>query len=406
MIKITNKTDCCGCGACAQKCPKQCISMVKDTQGFLYPETDIDTCIQCGLCESVCPVINKGTEHAPLSVYAAKNKNEEQRLLSSSGGVFVLLANKTIEQGGAVFGVRFDEKWHAVHSFVETKEELRLFMGSKYVQSTIGNTFKQASDFLRGGRPVLFSGTPCQIAGLKHFLGKEYDGLLTIEVLCHGVPSPRVWNDYLDYIRRPKGAVAGENTVLSSLNDVPSIEGISFRDKQNGWRKFGFVVRFSADQREAEKFGLSSVNTKKDIKEYHKQNLYMKSFTNNLCLRPSCFQCPSKGGKSGADISLGDFWTMKKYCSDFDDDKGVTLVYINSEKGEAVFRGVDCDYRILNKNVIYNRMFTESSNEKYPVDSFWEKYEKQGIECLAGIVSSMQKPIYLRLFDRILKIFK
>ena len=404
MIKISKKSDCCGCGACMQKCPKQCIAMVKDEQGFLYPETDIGLCIQCGLCESVCPVINEGVEHEPLSIYAAKNKNEEERYLSSSGGIFVLLANTILEKGGVVFGVRFDKNWHAVHSCVETKEHLRLFMGSKYVQSRTENTFKQTKDYLNKGCPVLYTGTPCQIAGLKNYLGKEYERLLTIEVLCHGVPSPRVWDDYLNTIRRPKGAISGENTVLSSLNDASSIEDISFRDKQNGWRKFGFVVRYSTDQREGGKFGLPSVNAKKEMREYRQDNLYMKSFLKNLCLRPSCFHCPSKGGKSRADISLGDFWKIKKYCKDFDDDKGVTLVYLNSDKGVAAFHEIDCESIVLNNNVNYNRMFSESCNEKYSIDKFWEKYEKQGIECVSGIVSSTQKPLYLRVIKRIKKI--
>ena len=210
--------------------------MVKDKQGFLYPETEMDTCIQCGLCETVCPVNNKRIEKEPLGILAAKNKNEDERFLSSSGGIFVLLANMIIEQGGVVFGVRFDEKWHTIHSFVEAKDDLRLFMGSKYVQSRTEDTFKQAKEFLRKGRPVLFSGTPCQIAGLNNFLGKEYDGLLTLEVLCHGVPSPRVWEDYLNYINRPQGTIAGENKGLSSLNEMTFIERISFRDKQKGWR--------------------------------------------------------------------------------------------------------------------------------------------------------------------------
>lgn len=389
MIKLSRKADCCGCGACVQRCPKQCISMVKDEQGFLYPETDMDHCVRCGLCESVCPVINKGGGHEPLLVYAAKNKNEDERYLSSSGGIFVLFANKIIEQGGVVFGVRFDEKWHAIHSFVETKEDLKQFLGSKYVQSRTGDAFKQTKDFLKKGRPVLFTGTPCQIAGLKNFLGKEYDGLLTIEVLCHGVPSPRVWDDYLNYITRPKGTIAGKNIGLSSLNEMPFIEKISFRDKQKGWRKYALVIRKAG----------------KVIRETHKENLYMKSFLKNLCLRPSCFHCPSKGGKSGSDISLGDFWTMKKYCADFDDDKGVTLVYLNSDKGVAAFHDIDCDSLKLDTTKKYNRMYSESSCEKYPLDKFWTNYNEQGIECVNSIVSSMQKPLYVRIVKKIQSIF-
>ena len=215
MIAIKEKHNCCGCSACVQVCPKQCIRMYADNEGFLYPQVNSTICIDCGLCEKVCPVINQNKPNVPLSVYAAKNINEEVRIKSSSGGIFTLLAEQIISEGGVVFGARFNENWEVVHDYTETIDGLESFRGSKYVQSSISDNFKVAKQFLKEGRKVLFSGTPCQIAGLKKFLQKEYENLLTMEVVCHGVPSPMVWRDYIDYKRAKRDT--GKNTFSSSL---------------------------------------------------------------------------------------------------------------------------------------------------------------------------------------------
>lgn len=164
MISILDKKKCCGCSACAQRCPKHCIKMIEDSEGFLYPKVDGDTCIDCGLCERVCPIQNPGEDRVPLAVYAAKNPNEVIRRQSSSGGIFTILAEQIIDEGGVVFGAAFNDKWEVEHSYVENKEQLVKFRGSKYVQSRIGESYKDAKSFLKEGRRVLFSGTPCQIA--------------------------------------------------------------------------------------------------------------------------------------------------------------------------------------------------------------------------------------------------
>ena len=195
MIEIRNKRDCCGCNACVQKCPQQCIGQSEDAEGFIYPQVDKARCVGCGLCEKVCPVINQNPKSKPLKVMAGRNGNEEIRMVSSSGGAFTLLAGEIIGRGGVVFGARFDENWNVVHSYTECTDGLAAFRGSKYVQSRIGETFSQAEKFLKQGREVLFTGTPCQIAGLRRFLGKEYDNLLAMDIVCHGVPSPGVWKE-------------------------------------------------------------------------------------------------------------------------------------------------------------------------------------------------------------------
>lgn len=404
MIKISKKSDCCGCGACMQKCPKKCISLTEDEQGFLYPSVNEDICVNCGLCEKVCPVLNKWNTKTPTKIFACKNTNEEQRLISSSGGVFIIIAENVINRGGVVFGARFDSNWNVIHSYTERKEELSDFQGSKYVQSRIGDSYQKCKKYLDEKREVLFTGTPCQIAGLKHYLGRGYDNLLTVEVMCHGVPSPRVWRDYLTSIQRPKGAGAGKNTVLSSLNETSSIEGISFRDKQTGWKKYGFVVRYSAESREAEKFGMPSVNN--ELREYHKNNLFMKGFLKNLYLRPSCFECPAKGGSSKADLSLGDFWSVDSYIPDYNDDKGITLVYINSVKGEKNMSELSCDAKELDSSLRYNRMYYGNSNVVYPLNSFWEKYEENGLAAIHDILSSLKPSLYKRFVNYLNKVFK
>lgn len=248
MIKIQNKQDCCGCAACVQRCPKHCISMKEDSEGFLYPAVDESMCIDCGLCEKVCPIINHPEKLPVKEVLAVKNRNEVERMASSSGGVFIALAKTTIEKGGVVFGAVFDENWEVMHTYAETLDEVKPMMGSKYLQSRIGNSFRNAEKFLKEGREVLFTGTPCQVTGLHNYLRKDYPNLLSVDFLCHGVPSPGVWRKYLDEeFHFSARRAAGKNTVLSSsLKSVPVITGIEFRDKTlNGWKKYSFVVQYA-----------------------------------------------------------------------------------------------------------------------------------------------------------------
>lgn len=321
MIEIKEKQACCGCAACVQACPKQCISMREDKEGFLYPEVDKTVCVDCHLCEKVCPVLNQGKEREPLKVYAAKNKDEEIRRQSSSGGIFTLLAEQVLDDVGVVFGARFDENWEVVHAYTETKEGLAAFRGSKYVQSRMGDNYKKAEAFLKSGRKVLFSGTPCQIAGLKLYLRKEYENLLTVDFICHGVPSPGVWREYL------KEEVARQcdrkNTVLSHPNAKEiKIERISFRDKALGWKKFSFALTLSVTEGNGQKNSVL-------LSEPLNKNLFLRGFLVDLYLRPSCHACPTKCLKSGSDVTIGDFWGIEKVMPEMDDDKGVSVVMVN-----------------------------------------------------------------------------
>ena len=197
MIQISDKRKCCGCSACVQACPKQCITMQQDAEGFLYPQVDTSNCIDCGLCENVCPFLHPYEPRTPIHTYAAINNDEQIRLESSSGGIFTLLAEQIINDGGVVFGALFDDNWQVTIDHTETTDGLAAFRGSKYVQARVGDTYAKCAKFLKAGRKVLYSGTPCQVTGLKLYLGKDYDNLQLVEIACHGVPSPAVWRDYL-----------------------------------------------------------------------------------------------------------------------------------------------------------------------------------------------------------------
>lgn len=306
MIKIQEKTNCCGCSACVLRCPMHCISLKEDSEGFLYPEVDETECIDCGLCEKVCCELHPYEKREPVKVLAAINKDEKIRLESSSGGIFFLLAEKTISEGGVVFGARFDEKWQVTLDYAEKIAAVRPFMGSKYVQARTGTAYSDAEIFLKQGRKVLFSGSPCQIAGLHHYLRKEYSNLTTVDFVCHGVPSPLVWSRYL-------------NEVVSAAKKVNDIK---FRNKTNGWKKFNFVLTYD---KESQTTSLCS---------YHQQNHYMRAFLSDMILRPSCHDCKAKCGRSHSDITIADFWGINLENPEMDDDKGTGLVLINTNKGK------------------------------------------------------------------------
>lgn len=232
------------------------------------------------------------------SVYAARSTDDEIRSQSSSGGVFTELARQTIESGGVVFGSRFDEELNVVCDYTDTIEGLAPFRGSKYVAGRIGNAYKDAQAVLSSGRQVLFSGTPCQIAGLRKFLKRDYDNLLTLEVVCHGVPSLEVWRKYLDSI-------------------MPSPSRVNFRTKPRGWKNYHVAIDSSSTP------------------FYH--NRYMHVFLSDMALRESCYNCRVKNGASGADLTLGDFWGIENIHPEIDDDRGLSLVIVRTRKGaEAI----------------------------------------------------------------------
>ena len=405
MIEIVDKKECCGCSACVQICAKYCITMQADEEGFLYPIVDKDACTDCGLCEKVCPIINQSEPSKPLKVYAAKNKNEEIRRQSSSGGIFTLLAEKVIVEGGVVFGARFDEEWNVIHSWTDTIEGIAAFRGSKYVQSTIGDTYREAKDFLKQGRKVLFSGTPCQIAGLKKYLYKDYDNLLTVDVVCHGVPSPLVWRTYLDGTREQLRARRGigKNSVSSSIDELPVITGVSFRDKTNGWKKFGFRLRYAASEAASNSVSASAIKEEREILQPFRDNIFMQGFLANLYLRSSCYACAVRSGRSGSDISIADFWGVHDFYPEFDDDKGVGLILVYSEKGKLVYDVVEAQNieATYEEGLKGNKCLEYSASKTEWTDLFWKEYGKCNLSAIKCVVNKMTPNIVERIVKKI-----
>lgn len=385
MIQIVNKENCCGCSACASICPKQCISMVEDNEGFIYPKADKGTCVNCGLCEEVCNELQPYGEREPLCVLAAINKNGKVRMKSSSGGIFYLLAEKTIEEGGVVFGARFDENWQVVIDYAEDMKGVEAFMGSKYVQARIANAYKDAKRFLADGRKVLFAGTPCQVAGLHKYLRKLYDNLLTVDFICHGVPSPKVWSMYLDEV----------------VKEGKRISNVEFRNKEKGWKNFNFNLRYNVNDKT-----ISMLSP-------FPQNHYMKAFLQDIILRPSCYACKAKGCSSLSDVTLADFWGIDTVFPNMDDDKGTSLVFVNTEKGRDAlnFTRLDVAETTYERIKPLNPACYRSPNKHAKREEF---FSRLGNENLISLIDDCTKPtfkkkVYIvvnRLKDLIKRIIK
>ena len=366
MIEIIDKHSCCGCSSCVQKCPKKCISMYEDDEGFLYPVVDKEKCIDCGLCEIVCPCQNDSKKKRTnfLDIYAIKNKNEKIRMQSSSGGVFTLLAEEVIKKGGVVFGACFSDDWEVKHHYTESIEGLAAFRGSKYVQSYIGTSYQKVESFLKQGRIVMFTGTPCQVAALKRYLRREYDNLLTVDFICHGVPSPKIWRIYLNK------AVTDYCDTQSSLTSSckKCLQSVEFRSKIKSWKNYRYRMVFSKITKNGKEimFAYSSLFS---------ENVYMRMFLSGLILRPSCYEYPSKAGKSGSDITIGDFWGVENVVPQFDDDKGISLLLMNNSRFMPLLSEVHSRFESLKLPVDiickYNKSFLFSAKEPLERNRFF-----------------------------------
>lgn len=380
MIRISKKNKCCGCSACASICPKASISMKRDEEGFLYPYVDMNTCIDCHLCEKVCPFLNVVKKKKTQSkVFASISKNEIVRLSSSSGGVFSELAKVVINKGGCVYGASFADDWNISHIRIEKESDICLLRKSKYVQSFIGNTYKDAKEQLKKNRIVLFSGTSCQIAGLRHFLRNDYDNLITIEILCHGTPSPMVWNFYL-------------NKYLKSYNyRISDISSVSFRDKVQGITEY----KFSVCMKDGE-----------ILSHFFYEDSYMNGFLSNLTLRPSCYSCKAKDSSSGSDIVLGDLWNNYQQ-KPYNDSLGTNIVVVNTEKGlnllgscnlmiaDIGYQGID----YYNNSGFQQKQFVNPYRKK-----FFRELNKENVIELLNKYSEI--PLGWRMVRRIKRILK
>lgn len=336
MTEILERQKCTGCGACAVACPKKCITMQSDGDGFLYPVIESSLCVDCGICKSTCPVIAKSEKDMNTpEAFAAVGADEKVRMNSSSGGVFSALAKEVLKDGGVVFGAAFNDDLEVVHTAVETVDELYKLRGSKYVQSKTGNCFALVSEFLEKGRRVLFSGTPCQVAGLKNYLKKDYPNLISLDFICHGVPSPDLWKRYVGFCEKRTGS---------------KVKTANFRDKSESWGSFSMRLAF-------ENGSVQCQNLHKDF--------YLRAFLSDVALRESCYDCSFKTVGRVADITLADYWDVSKIHPEMFDNKGTSLLLVHSKAGagllNAVSDGIEIKPTDLNRALKSNSAAVKSA---------------------------------------------
>lgn len=328
MIEICPKKQCTGCAVCANICPKQCITFKQDQEGFFFPEIDTTVCVECKLCQKICPA-NSEPEYHPAQerVYAAWALDDNIRQSSSSGGLYSVFANYIFSQDGVVNGVVFDKDMFAVHNLFYSPESILPCRGSKYVQSHPGNIYKRIKEQLEIGNKVLFTSTPCQVNALYKFLGKDYDNLFTCDIICHGVPSPQYFKDCLKRI----------------TDGAENIEKVTFRNL-SGWGQY----KIKAECRQS------------FYDEENIHSVYTKNFLGSANCRYSCYQCSFTRNERVADITLGDFWGLGKFMPFFHDTrKGVSLLIVNTPKGEALLN------KVKDQLFLENRSFREAARENH-----------------------------------------
>lgn len=367
-MTLCDRERCTGCGACAASCPQNSITMVPDEEGFLRPSV-VETCIECGSCRDACPVLQPGAPaEGGTTAYAAANQDRAARLASSSGGIFSLLARWVLTQGGSVFGAAYGRDFAVVHRRASSLEELEALRKAKYAQSDLGGCFRQVKELLEGGEQVLFTGTPCQTEGLRTFLGRPYDGLLLVDTICHGVPSPRVWQRYISY-RREQDA-GGAQPVA-----------IDLRSKETGWP--GYSIRFGYE-------GGASYSVRNG------QDPYLRCFVGDLCLRPSCYRCPFKGIERPCDFTLGDYWGIWDQLPGFDDGMGSSLVLIHSDKARRLWEQIQpqmtCREVLLPQALRENPSALRSSALPAGREAFMDRYEEEDFQALVDELLPRPQP--------------
>ena len=357
MDQLISKQNCCGCGACYNICPNGAIEMRQAIDGFFYPEIDRVKCTDCNLCLNVCPLLNYTNSNCQEpKFYSAANSDSKIREVSSSGGIFTSLANIIFENNGIVFGAKFDDDLHLVHTYTDNEDELIQFRGSKYLQSDVGRSFQLVKHFLKQGQTVLYCGTPCQIAGLQSYLGKSYDNLLTVDLVCHGVPSPGLFNDYLC-----------QSCTKKNINKS-DIYIINFRGKGSKYSptEMYYYYYYSRDNRCLYKSNFWNES-------------FGKAFGANIILRDSCYNCKFSTFPRIADISIGDFWGIDKFDKKLNDNKGISIISINNDKGQYYFdkiksKLISCKQVDAISATKYNPNFYIPSNKPETREDFFANY--------------------------------
>lgn len=354
MIELQRKEDCCGCTACASACPVNCIEMQEDKEGFKYPQINKDWCINCQKCEKVCPVINKPNNEMEPAALLARTKDMELLQKCTSGGVFTEIAREAVKRGGIAYGAVYGEKFKVQHERIVELADIEKVPGSKYVQSDVGKIFAQVKKDVENGKRVVFCGTPCQVAGLKNFLGKQWDNLLLIDLVCHGVPSPKLWKAYVELLEEKYGELAYAN----------------FRSK-----RLGYHVSVMEERFESGKSQIGSART----------NLMSKCFFQNAADRPICYECPFKTVSRCSDLTIFDGWHAAEYVDGLkDDDKGYTIILIQSDRGKRYIENakdltlyeIDIDRAIS----LDGKMAVSSVQRPQWRDDFYQLLELGGIE--------------------------
>ena len=349
-IEIKDPENCCGCWGCENACPTKSITMLEDEEGFRYPKVNEDTCIECGLCIKTCPIIHaeadklNETQHA----FLLQHRNQDVLAQSASGGAFTAIATYVIRQGGVVFGAAYSKDFVVKHQYVEREEDLKIFRNSKYVQSEMGDAFTEAKKFLREGRMVCFSGVPCQLEGLLRYLRRSYDNLVTVDVLCHSITSPKVFRIYVQSLRNKFG---------------DGITSIMFRDKKPYGYKYSQMSAYIGD--------------KQVYKEGVDTNVYLRSFFSDVNVRPSCYDCKFKKQHHLTDFSIWDCFDVYKFSETFDNDKGVTRLLVNSGKGmriidslrnEALIMEIPVDTAVSGVNEMFHSVKTNPKRKAFFAD--------------------------------------
>lgn len=362
-MTITDKSLCCGCTACMSACPAQCIVMRRDREGFDYPYVNSpDLCIGCGKCEKVCPVLNPSEPAGPVESLAARS--EEWQEGSSSGGVFPALAEQVISEGGVVIGAVMNDDMTVGHAEAYDMAGVEKMRGSKYVQSDLYASYEDVRYWLSEGRKVLFTGTPCQVSGLHKYLGRSYDELFTVDVLCHGVPSPGLWEKYVKALERKHGT---------------RMEYVRFKDKSAGWRHYAFTTSMGSCP--------------------YMDDPFMALFVQDMTLRPSCYRCAARGGRSGSDLTLSDLWSVQRCAPEMSDDKGVSGVYVNTVKGRDLMDRL-AGLEVRKVDLVLSRMDNGGFHDPVAVPEKREEFFK-GVHSAEDLIKYMKsyvvrKPIWKR----------
>lgn len=355
MIRVEDKTKCCGCTACDNVCPKSAIEMVSDSEGFLYPQVNDNKCIQCGLCEKVCPILHKSHQKERTEGYIIRYKNEKVLQESTSGGAFSAFATYLINLGYIVYGAGYDNNMRVTCKMTSNTEGLVEMRGSKFVQSFLGNTFKNIKKQLEEGKKVLFSGTPCQVSGLINFLGGKHENLICIDFVCRGVPSPLIWKNYI--------------TMMEKKNKSKIISA-RFKHKTYGYHATTMRVEFSNGKIW---YGSGRVDP------------MMKSFVTEMSSRPSCYNCSFKSVERQSDITLFDCYEFSKITGKKDDNKGYSSILVHTNLGHSILNAVK-EYlewyeEDVESLVKYNGIMMKNSAKPHAKrDYFFQLIQTQSIE--------------------------